>query len=132
MEQQSSSLVGTWIGDHASGLSSHLVTLKETDLGIRGRWVIGSHGEVTDVQDGQTGRQIEVAIEGQEVSAKGFRFAWGGGDSPSMEFRLLGEGRAVMGPILSEAERLLPAGTDIGRVVEGHRVYLTRRESNAR
>ena len=132
MEKQPGPLVGTWIGNHASGLSSHLVTLNETDLGIRGRWVVGSPGEFTDAKDNRTGRRIEVAIEAQEVSVRGFRFAWGGGESPTMEFRLLGEGRAVVGPIQTEAERLLPVGTDIGRVVEGHRVYLTRRESTAR
>ena len=130
METHSNALAGIWVGEHPSGFSAHTVTLEGTERAIRGQWVIEPRGQFADAQRNEPGRRIEVTIEGQEVSPEGFRFAWGGGDSASMEFRILGEGRAVLGPVLAEAQALLP-GVDIGRAVEGHRVYLTRRESNA-
>jgi len=124
-----SSFVGTWVGDHRSGVSAHTFTWSLVGDQLQGRWIIESP-DVPMVRSYPPARRptrVEMSI-GDPWMADGALLFSTNGSPIETEFRLLGTDEAVIGASVDRVATVF-AGTDLRRSIEAHRIFLVRKGS---
>ncbi len=123
--------VGTWIADDGLPYSTHTFTWESEGSRLRGRWRVEAPDSPPARAAAAAGRpqQIEMQI-GDAWLEDGLLLFHVNGVPFVTEFRLVGEGEAVVGAAVHKLPPQL-AGSEHKRSIEGHRVRLTRQSEAA-
>jgi len=118
--------VGTWLGDHRSGVTAHTFTWSIVGDQLKGRWVI----EAPDVPMVRAyppnGRSMRIEMNIGEPWVENGALLFSTNGSPiETEFRLLGTDEAVVGASLDRVATVF-SGMDLRRSLEAHRIFLVR------
>lgn len=123
--------VGTWTEDVGPPFSSHILTWELEGSRLRGRWLIEAPDSPAARAATESGRPLRIDMQiGESWLEDGLLLFHVNGGPLVAEFRLVGEGEAVVGAAVHKLP-LQFAGPECNRSIEGHRVRLTRRSDAA-
>jgi hypothetical protein len=126
-----SDFVGTWRSGKGAPLSTHTFTWEDTAAGLLGRWIIEASDSAAVRAAAAAGmpKRFDMQIGDPWLEDGLLLFRLNGGPYIS-EFRLVASNEAVVGAAM---DKLPPefAGPEHRRMIEGHRVRLTRRAGEA-